>query len=594
MRSYGLGFLLIVILSLAAAATVAVTGAAEWRLADPDAYLRMIRVMDLRDGASWFDHVTFRIAAPDGLSMHWTRPLDLLILLPGLAVLAMTGVPARYALLAAGIVLSPALMLTSMLAVAWAARGLWQGNGGLAAALFLPGSLVALSYAMPGRADHHILILLCLVVGLGAAIRALLPGGRIRAAVLAGAAFGFGVWVSPEALIGALPVLAAAGLAWYIADDGCHPARQGLAMSLGLAAMVLLAIPVERPPAGWLVVDYDRVSVHHLVLALAMAAVFLVAVRVAGRSRLPRLAMGGAAALVAAGMLFAAFPEMAFGSLAAADATIQHLMHPVINEMQPLWPLGEGGPPRLAMMVGGAPFVGGIAILAAIPAWRRDGRWPAGLAAALALLAGLTAAIGALRFGLDLAAPAAIAAGGFPSLVARACRSPRLLLKASAVLAATILALATPLWAAMLNPRKHGAPASASCDLAQLAAHLDRERPGFRPGALPLVLISARFDAGPEISWLTPYRTVAGPYHRAGRAILDTHEVFDGTDLAAARAILRRRDVRLLLTCIHDPRPETGGATLRAAILAGTPPDWLQPVPLPPELADFRLFLVLP
>ncbi|BDG70393.1 hypothetical protein [Roseomonas fluvialis] len=42
------------------------------RLADADGYLRLLRVLALREGGAWFDDLMPRVAAPEGLVMQWT------------------------------------------------------------------------------------------------------------------------------------------------------------------------------------------------------------------------------------------------------------------------------------------------------------------------------------------------------------------------------------------------------------------------------------------------------------------------------------------------------------------------------------------
>ena len=49
-------------------------------LADSDAYMRLVRVLQLHDSGAWFDPREPRINPPEGHIQHWTRPLDALLL----------------------------------------------------------------------------------------------------------------------------------------------------------------------------------------------------------------------------------------------------------------------------------------------------------------------------------------------------------------------------------------------------------------------------------------------------------------------------------------------------------------------------------
>ena len=65
-------------------------------LMGPDGYMRLIRVDDLRNGSGWYNSTIERSNAPYGDALHWTRPMDLLILLvSGIASLFGRGDAAR-------------------------------------------------------------------------------------------------------------------------------------------------------------------------------------------------------------------------------------------------------------------------------------------------------------------------------------------------------------------------------------------------------------------------------------------------------------------------------------------------------------------
>src|SRR3712207_6467259 len=94
-------------------------------LSDSDSWLRAQRVLDLWRGAPWFEETIFRLNAPSGLSIHWTRPLDILILLPAQALNAGFGLTPRDAVLFAGAWICPALHVCCAAAAFWAARAVW-------------------------------------------------------------------------------------------------------------------------------------------------------------------------------------------------------------------------------------------------------------------------------------------------------------------------------------------------------------------------------------------------------------------------------------------------------------------------------------
>jgi hypothetical protein len=553
------------------------------QLADPDAYLRLLRILALREGAGWFDDHLDRVAAPEGLVIQWTRPTDLLILLPALALEAVGGLPPARALLLAGMAVSPVLHLAAALAAAWAAQAIWPGRAPWYAVLLAGASPAAMLYSNLGRADHHALILFAITLALGFMLRALRPGAGAGHALAAGAAFGFGVWVGPEVLLVAVPALAAIGLAALLAEDGRAAARQGARIALGMAAMAALAILAEHAPGEWLRVAYDQVSVHHLVLALLLAAVFAVAAGLGSAPRGRRATGAAAAAGAALALLLALFPDALRGPLGSADEAYLRILHPTIMENRALPPFGPGSLAGVLLLLGGAVPAALLALALAWRGWVAEGRWPAGLALAAAVAGGLVATLAARRFALDLAAPAAIAGAGLVGLVLRAAWPRTAALRAVLAAAALFGSLGLPLVGAA-RPEPGAAPGAGApaCDWTAMARWLDAARPGIDVARPAPILLAADLFAGSEIAWRTPYRSVAVPHHRAGAAIADTATVMAAATPEAARDVLSRRGAALLLTCGGPP-----------AGWAGTP-GWLEPVPLPGTLGAFRLFLVAP
>lgn len=564
-------------------------------LADPDAYLRLVRVLALREGAGWHDDVTPRLNAPDGLLIQWTRPVDLLILLPALVLEALAGLAPRQALLVSGILVSPVLHAAAVVAAAWAARAIWAGSAPWHALVLAAGAPTAVTYSGFGRADHHALILLAITLAIGAALRALSPNGSARAAYGAGAALGLGLWTGPEVLIVAAPMLLATGLAVVIAEDGRALAAQGERMALGMAGVILLAMLVEHAPAEWLVAEYDRVSIHHLAIALFAAAVFRIARSVGATPRGRRLAVAAAAGAGALALLIGLFPGALKGPLGNADAPTMLHLFPVIAENRPLPPFADGTLLEAATIAGGTALGGALALVLAFPGWRRDGRWPAGLMLAAVLLVGVVATFGARRFALDLAPTAAVAAAGLLGMLL-AASWPRMIALRAGLAGALFLGMLALPFAGLLSPRPLATEQAvdAGCQWTEMVDWLATEHPGVSAGQPAPILLAGDLFIGSEIAWRTPYRSVAAPHHRGGDAIADTVAVLRATTPDAAREILERRGVALLLTCTTTPVISVAAGSFAAALRDGAAPDWLRPVPLPAQLSAFRLHAVVP
>lgn len=79
-------------------------------LVDSDGYARLVRIQRLLETGAWFDVGLPRANRPDGGTLHWTRPLDVLLIILALPLVALIGF--SKALFWAGVLVSPLLMST--------------------------------------------------------------------------------------------------------------------------------------------------------------------------------------------------------------------------------------------------------------------------------------------------------------------------------------------------------------------------------------------------------------------------------------------------------------------------------------------------
>ena len=249
---------------------------------DPDDYTRVFRSRLITDGAAArIRHLT-QINYPAGAELHWTAPMDYLLLgayrLVGLTEDAAEA-RARVAALAPGVL--GILYLLCMMA--FLHRGFGPGPAVLA------GLLTALSPAFHrvfqvGHPDHHCLLELLLLVALGAWIprrgRDGSPSLPTRAgAIIGGCALGMAVWVAAQAVF--LWAVLAAGLTWACvfgpAAERRVYASARFAWSCATAGVILAGFLVENWP-DLNVVAVDQISLIHLALA---GLVFLAPARAA-------------------------------------------------------------------------------------------------------------------------------------------------------------------------------------------------------------------------------------------------------------------------------------------------------------------------
>jgi hypothetical protein len=80
-------------------------------------------------------------------------------------------------------------------------------------------------------------------------------------------------------------------------------------------------------------------------------------------------------------------------------------------------------------------------------------------------------------------------------------------------------------------------------------------------------------DLAGETLFFTPYRIIAGNYHREATGLKDMQKIRDAADISTIRSIFRQREVKFILDC---PVYHKENSALRKA--EETPPDWLVPI----------------
>jgi hypothetical protein len=147
-----------------------------------------------------------------------------------------------------------------------------------------------------------------------------------------------------------------------------------------------------------------------------------------------------------------------------------------------------------------------------------------------------------------------------------------------------------PLFSVLLLPP---APSGAGCPIGKLADWMNETHPG--KGESPIVMTDD-ISYAPELAFRTPYRFVAGPYHRNPQAIFDTTDAMLDQGGETARAILEKRQVSLVIRCIDVvvPRLYTPDHfNFYADLGRGRVPSWLTRIELPLELSPhFRIYEV--
>ena len=566
------------------------------RFFGPDAYMRLVRVQRLAETGDWFDSSVPRSNWPDGEVLHWSRPMDVAVLSIATVLTPVLGFEG--ALRQAGVWVAPLLLAATFVVVVWAGTPLVSaaGTGFLGLALLV--QPILLSYGLPGRPDHHALILLCFAAALGFALRAFTPPGKVAWARALGLSAGIGLWVSPEFLLPLGIFLAGGVICWILRPHGLIDLNRQWTRALLLT--VLAGLIAERGP-GLLTVEYDRLSLAHGVVA-AIAAVFWGVLAGLGESATRwtpsrRAMVAAGVGLPALGLMALLFPPFFRGPMAGVEDPLVLDWLGRVAELQPaLFPSGADGLGFLLVCAGSA--LVGLPYLVATVRRREEP-----LAPRVLLLVGLVVCLGLslaqlrwVTYAEVLSVPVLgemlirvrrrISEADAPPLrraVARAVASAGLI--AAPLIAGSAL-LARP------GRSPEGVPSGpGGCDPEGIAGLLGGPDWSARPRT-----IAAYMDPGPALLYRTRHRVIATPYHRHAQGMRKGHEPMSATDSASARVRAEEWEVDLILLCpgadgVLYPETVGGAPTLYGHLLGGEPPDWLVPVPVG-ELDGVLLFQV--
>ena len=561
-------------------------------LADGDSYLRLLRVTRLVETGDWFDSGLPRINAPFGGSLHWTRPLDAVLIALALPLAPALGF--GQALYWAGVAVSPLMHVLAATLMVWAVLPVLGRTGACVAGALTAAQFGFLGYATAGHADHHMLFAPITVLVFGFILR--LPAAGCGLAV--GVFLGMGLWVGTEALVLMVFCLSAVALAWLSGED--EGAEQSVHICVGLAASLALVLLIERGPAGYFDIEYDRVSIVHLVPAALLLA-FWCAVHAAGRFWRQRgflvrllIVSAGAAAVGAAARLL--YPLAFLGPWAVVDPELLSFFENYVLEHRSFDDI-----PRFLINAGGAVFALPWILWRAWEEWRGPQRW-AWVIVAGAGVVYVALSVHMIRWSLYAGLFLAMA---LADLVGRAdaaitARMPGLWRAPVKVVAILFLVIGpssvgvAAKYAALEAPAKAKIAGQRACGMQAMTRYLNRPK---WAGQSRIILASVNF--GPEILYRTRHRVVSTIHHRNAAGVLDGTRILGGEDEAESLSLVRRRGIDLILLCPNSGNDgyflaNKGKRVLYRRLQAGDMPAWVRETALPKDLENaFRLFEVV-
>jgi hypothetical protein len=563
-------------------------------LADSDCYMRLVRVGELYRRGRWYDATVDRANVPYGEVLHWTRPLDALLL--GGAAIATLATDFETGLFLGAVILSPALLAATLLGLIWSSRPLLSKSGPFLAALLIPGSLAVLSYYCPGRPDHHGLLLLLFVLFGGFVLRQIEQPLSIATCLGGGAIGAMSLWLSVEAevMIGVSVLVLA--LLWVI-RDGDFLAKN-LDFHLSLFALTCVALVLERPWSNWFAAEFDRISIVHCCLlgliALSWGMLSLLDRRLdLLRRRAGRLVALVLAAAASAGIIWSLFPGFYRGPLANVDPRALSLWLRHNAELQPLLSRGD---------VSAVPVIGALVLCVPfLVAWtvRRDRRamwaYVSALLLAFVLLSFREKRWTAYAQTVLVLPIAQLVVHARTWMDTRFRGGVKTLLK-SLVAPTCFVLLAfsgVPGTAPASQRGTDTAGGQEDISLVGICEHLENSAL-WRNQCRRIV---THIYWGSEILYRTRHAVVGTGYHRDANGILDTYAILTAEKDEDAFHLIQARGIDTILLLRRPDSVEgryytdADASTFYRRLCDGHLPNWCREVPLPGPLAgSFRLF----
>lgn len=539
---------------------------------DNDSLMRLVEVRDLLTGQGWFDLHQYRMGMEGGFVMHWSRLVDAPIAAIIVAVTALTG-SADVAETVARILWPLFLFGLTLLFIIRSARAVGGESVVLPAVVIGTPTLYFLGIYEPGALDHHNVQLMLTLASLLLLLDA--PTSR-WAALFSGVCAGLMLAVGMETA----PYVAVIGIcvAVLFILDAQRERKIARDFGLGFAGVSALVFFSTVPASDWQHAQCDAFSVAQFaVAALAGAGLAAIASIDAASRTLPRRLLSlGLLAVILSSVVVVAFPQCLAAPYADVDPRLRKIWLGHITETQSLWQLVKDEP---ASVIGRyvTPLLA-IVVMALRLRGRIQRRQDAIVGAVLVMSFAVSiwqvrGSIFAITFAII---PLAVWIGIWRE---RAQNHPSLAtsLRMIAVwlISANISWIGVAAAMTIVIEGKDGEAAevtAAACERSEDYAALAR---------IPDTRVLAVANIGASILTYTGHSAFAGLYHRNIDGNLLALDAFTGA-APEARAIVENHHIGLVALCpgngesrlLAREAPEG----LMAQLLAGTVPEWLEPV----------------
>jgi len=560
--------------------------------ADPDCYMRLVRVTDLYNTGRWYDPVISRSNAPNGERLHWTRPFDILLLLGAVPLTLFTDF--KSALFWWGVIISPVLMIATIIALQWSTRPIVSKDGPFLAGFVFVLQIILLSYYQAGRPDHHSLIVFVFVLSIGFALRMITRPFSTRLCYMAGVLGGLSMWISVESIVSLGIILGVLGLLWLLENGDFL--EKNLHYTLALFVVIGLSLVFERSWHCLLAEEYDRLSIVHFSIFGFITLLWITISLLNRHAQIFRRRINrflsvpaGMAALALA--IYICFPKFYHGPIIDVDPRVIHIYVSNINELRPL--LSMLGPLVIPVQLIGSAVVCFPLLIYLLLKRTYCNNWKGWSFISISSVVFILLSFYQIRWSVYAQTLLIISMTLLMVLIRE--RGPKTgFLKTVKNVFVVLIFCSGFMFLGLLadaiagNSKRNNQQVS----LVQICEYLSEDEEwqerSFR--------ILAHVDFGPEILYRTQHEVIGTPYHRNGPGILDTYDIMTADTDEKALEIIRKRGIDVILLCpkssessVYSKSEQT--STFYRRLNEDTIPNWLRKVELPSDLSSsFLLF----
>ncbi len=229
-------------------------------LMETDNFTHAMRLTDFIKTGSWAEIMYMHDNHPFGQMLHFTRITDMFLLTASLPFLPFTDV--KQAVFFGCFLYQPLIAGLSAAGLIWAGRAFFGPTLRIFSLsfYFCQSSISALFTA--GRADHHVLLNLLLIITVGGIMHGF-KSQRIAFFKMAGIFAGLSVWATPEGFLAAMAMIAGLVTSWLFKYQNM---RQIKIFSLSFFLTSAVCLIANPPMQGLMFADNGRLSILLVVI----------------------------------------------------------------------------------------------------------------------------------------------------------------------------------------------------------------------------------------------------------------------------------------------------------------------------------------